>query len=98
DLGERATRLAAHLSERGVVAGDRVVLALPNVVEHLATVLGVLRMGALPVFALPTHGPAELTDFCVLSDAAALVLGSGAGQSSLGDPQELHAAVSAGVA
>lgn len=97
DLAERATRMAAHLSAGGVVAGDRVVLALPNVVEHLATVLGVLRMGAVPVFALPTHGPAELTDFCALTDAAALVLGSGAGQSGQGDPNELHTAVSAAV-
>ncbi|MFO6451388.1 MULTISPECIES: (2,3-dihydroxybenzoyl)adenylate synthase [unclassified Aeromicrobium] len=74
DLGRHADGAAARLAEAGVDPGDRVVVALPNVVEFGAVVLGLFRLGALPVFALPTHREAELSHFCDVADAAALVL------------------------
>ena len=53
---------------------DRVVVALPNVADFVAVVLGLFRLGALPIFALPTHRELELTQFCVTADAAAMVV------------------------
>jgi 2,3-dihydroxybenzoate-AMP ligase len=74
DLRDRATAAAARLHAAGVEPGDRVVVALPNVVEYAAVVLGLFQLGALPVFALPTHRETELSHFCEVADAAALVL------------------------
>jgi len=88
DLADRAERAAGRLCAVGVAPGDRVVVALPNIVEFVAVVLGAFRMGALPVFALATHREAELGQFCAVSDAAALV-----GCSGEVDLQDLHTRV-----
>lgn len=72
-LGDQADRAARRLAAYGVATGDRVVVALPNIAEYLAVVLGAFRLGALPVFALPSHREAELARFCSLTDTAALV-------------------------
>lgn len=77
ELGERAEAMACHFAAIGVGAGDRVVVALPNIVDYLAVVLGLFRLGALPVFAQPTHRERELSQFCVIADATALVMCSG---------------------
>ncbi len=74
ELRTEADDAAARLVAAGVAPGDRVVVAVPNIVEYAAVVLGLFRMGALPVFALPTHREAELGHFCEVADAAALVL------------------------
>ena len=89
ELGARARATAARFAQLGVRPGDRVVVALPNLVDYVRTVLGLLRLGALPVFALPTHRALELTQFCTLTDAAALVVAGGEGTDQL----ELHATV-----
>ncbi|SKB04570.1 (2,3-dihydroxybenzoyl)adenylate synthase [Aeromicrobium choanae] len=92
ELGRQANTAAHRLRRAGVAPGDRVVVALPNVVEYAAVVLGLFRMAALPVFALPTHRETELSHFCDVADAAALVLcGTDA------DPTDLHDKVSAHV-
>lgn len=94
DLRVRARMAAARFARLGVRPGDRVVVALPNVVEYAEAVLGLFRLGALPVFALPTHREVELTQFCALADAAALVVAVGADGV---DHLALHATVSARV-
>jgi len=74
ELAEQSATAAARLAAAAVEPGDRVVVALPNVAEYAATILGLFRLGALPVFALGTHREAELSHFCDVADAAALVL------------------------
>lgn len=49
---ERYTHLAAALAARGVQAGDRVALRLPNGPLHVLTVLALGRLGAV---AMPLH-------------------------------------------
>ncbi len=95
ELGDRARAAAVRLRAAGVDPGDRVVVALPNITEYLEVVLGLFRLGALPVFALPTHRELELTQFCVLADAAALVVAVGAERV---DHRALYDTVSAQVA
>lgn len=73
-LGQQADLASRRLASYGVVAGDRVVVTLPNIVEYVAVVLGLFRMGAVPVFAQPTHREIELTQFCAIADAAAVVV------------------------
>lgn len=76
----RARAAAAHLRDaHGVQPGDRVVVALPNTTEFVDAVFGLFRLGAIPIFAMPTHREIELTLFCVLADAAALIVARGAG-------------------
>ncbi|GAA1527159.1 (2,3-dihydroxybenzoyl)adenylate synthase [Nocardioides humi] len=74
ELAAAADAAAARLAGAGVVPGDRVVLALPNVVEFVAVVLGCFRAGILPVFAQPGHRETELSQFCAIADAAAIVV------------------------
>lgn len=74
ELAEQADAAACRFLALGITPGDRVVVTLPNVVEYLAVVAGLFRLGALPVFALPTHREVELVQFCSISDAAALVV------------------------
>jgi long-chain acyl-CoA synthetase len=49
ELDERSARLSALLRERGVGAGDRVGVMLPNVPEFPIAYYGVLRAGAIVV-------------------------------------------------
>ena len=49
ELNARANRLANALRERGVAPGDRVVIQLPNGVELVEAMAGVLKTGALMV-------------------------------------------------
>ncbi len=74
ELDLRADRLAAGLSARGIGAGDKVVVQLPNVAEFLEVVFALFRLGALPVFALPAHRESEISYFCSFTGAAAYVI------------------------
>ena len=75
ELRAAADRVAAGLYRLGVRAGDRVVVQLPNSAPYVATIFGIWRLGALPVFALPAHRDVEIEHFCAATDAAALVTG-----------------------
>ncbi|MFC5722348.1 (2,3-dihydroxybenzoyl)adenylate synthase [Streptomyces gamaensis] len=74
ELDERAWRLAAGFAARGIRAGDRVVVQLPNVAEFFEVIFALFRVGALPVFALPAHREAEIRYFCAFTEAVAYVI------------------------
>lgn len=74
ELDERADRLAAGFIARGIAKGDRVVLQLPNVGEFAEVVFALFRIGALPVYALPTHRETEIGYFCAFAEAVAYVI------------------------
>lgn len=67
-LAERSDRLAAELNARGVVAGDRVILFLPNSLEFIDTFLATLKLGAIVVPVNVLYRERELTH--ILADAA----------------------------
>jgi len=71
ELDATADRLAAGLRRLGLRRGDRVVVQLPNVVEFPAVCFGLLRLGALPVFALPPHRDHEIGYLAEHSEAVA---------------------------
>jgi len=60
-------RAAAALTARGLVAGDRVAMALPNSPALLAAILGACRIGIVPVLINATLLPAEID--ALVSDA-----------------------------
>lgn len=74
ELDERANRMAAGFLKLGIARGDRVVVQLPNIAEFLEVVFALFRIGALPVFALPSHRFAEVGHFCRFTDAVGYVI------------------------
>ncbi|CAM5648952.1 2,3-dihydroxybenzoate-AMP ligase [Streptomyces avidinii] len=74
ELDLRADRTAAGLATRGIGAGDKVVVQLPNRAEFFEVVFALFRLGALPVFALPAHRRSEIGYFCSFTGAVAYVI------------------------
>ena len=73
ELDAAADRVAAGLRHLGLAKGDRVVFQLPNVVEFPAVVFGLLRIGALPIFALPPHREHEINYLAAHAEAVAYI-------------------------
>jgi 2,3-dihydroxybenzoate---[aryl-carrier protein] ligase len=73
ELDAAADRVAAGLRNLGLTRGDRVVMQLPNVVEFPAVCFGLLRLGVLPVFALPPHREHEINYLVSHSEAVAYI-------------------------
>ncbi|KQB84314.1 2,3-dihydroxybenzoate-AMP ligase [Corynebacterium oculi] len=63
ELGETAAAASARLAASGVRRGDGVIVQMPNSVAFLETLLGIWRLGAIPVMALPAHGSTEIMYF-----------------------------------
>ncbi|MGW9617937.1 amino acid adenylation domain-containing protein, partial [Streptomyces diastaticus] len=72
ELDERADRLARRLVRAGVGTEARVALLLPRSVDHVVSVLAVLKAGAAFVPVDPSY-PADRTGY-VLADCGARVL------------------------
>jgi 2,3-dihydroxybenzoate-AMP ligase len=69
-----ADRIAGGLQQLGIRRHDRVVVQLPNIVEFAALSVALFRIGALPVFALPSHRRSEIKYLCEYSEAVAYVI------------------------
>lgn len=66
--------LAAHFHACGLRAGDRVVFQMPNGAAFFEVFLGLLRIGIIPIMALPPHRETELTHFSRFGGAKALFI------------------------
>lgn len=73
-LDREADRVAAGFLARGVRPGERVVVQLPNIPEFFAVMLGLIRAGIVPVFALPAHRQTEIDNIAAVSGAVAYVM------------------------
>ncbi|BDD84256.1 2,3-dihydroxybenzoate-AMP ligase [Tsukamurella pulmonis] len=73
ELDTAAAVTAVRLRAKGIAAGDRVVLQLPNTAEFVTVLFGLFRLGAIPVFALPAHRRSELVHFVRTAGAKALI-------------------------
>jgi 2,3-dihydroxybenzoate-AMP ligase len=60
ELADRSRRLAGHLRALGIGRGDRIVVQLPNGIAFCDLTLALVRIGALPIMALPPHREHEL--------------------------------------
>ena len=74
DLLARADATATQLAGLGLLSGDRIVVQLPNCVEFVLLTLACLRIGAVPVMALPAHRKHELAYLCEHAEAVALAV------------------------
>jgi 2,3-dihydroxybenzoate-AMP ligase len=74
ELDRRADQLASGLHRLGIRPKDRVVIQLPNQIEFFEVCFALFRLGALPVFALPSHRYSEISYFCEFSEAVAYII------------------------
>ncbi|SNQ51367.1 2,3-dihydroxybenzoate-AMP ligase [Frankia canadensis] len=74
ELDQGVDDLAAGLAGLGLGAGDRVLLHLPNRIEFVTLLFALLRLGALPVLALPAHRRVEIEHLARLSGAVAYAI------------------------
>jgi len=72
ELDRQSAAVAAWLQQQGVVAGERVAIMLPNVLQFPAALFGALRAGAVVVNVNPLYTPHELA--FQLTDSGALTL------------------------
>jgi 2,3-dihydroxybenzoate-AMP ligase len=73
ELDEKADRVAAGLHALGLAAGDCVVVQLPNVGAFAIVAIALFRLGAVPVFALPSHRRHELVYLSDYAEAVAYI-------------------------
>lgn len=73
-LDRNVDQLAAGLHQMGIRQYDRVVVQLPNRIEFFEVIFALFRLGALPVFALPSHRYSEIRYFCEFSEAKAYII------------------------
>ena len=71
ELGERATRLALHFIDKGLRPYDRVIFQLPNEPEFVYCLYAAVKIGIIPIMALPAHRNAEITFFAQFTGARA---------------------------
>lgn len=72
-LEERTNALASGFQSLGIKKEDRVILQLPNWIEFIESCFALYKIGALPVFALPSHRYAEISYFCKFTEAKAYI-------------------------
>jgi len=70
-LVERSEQLAVQFARLGLKSRERVIFQLSNSIELLYAFFGLLRIGVIPVMALPAHRQAELVHFARHGQAAA---------------------------
>ncbi|MEF9898126.1 MAG: AMP-binding protein [Pseudomonas sp.] len=70
----RVSRLAGGLAALGIQAGDRVMLQLPNGVGFVSALFAVMRLGAVPVLAMPTQRAQDIEALCTLAEPVAYLI------------------------
>ena len=73
-LLEASGRLAVRFVELGFKPLDRVVFQLPNTPEFIIAFLALMRIGVIPVMALPPHRRTEILHFVLASRAMGLLI------------------------
>ncbi len=73
-LWQQSERLAAHFHGLGLRSRQRVVFQLPNGVEFLIAFLALLRIGVIPIMALPSHRQTEIAHYVRSAEASCLLI------------------------
>ena len=74
ELLDAADGLAARLAALGLGRNDRIVVQLPNRWEFAVLIVACLRLGVIPVMALPAHRQYEMTYLAEHAEAKAIVV------------------------
>jgi 2,3-dihydroxybenzoate-AMP ligase len=73
-LWEESGQLAAHFRGVGLQSRQRAVFQLPNGADFLIAFLALLRVGVIPVMALPSHRQAEIAHYVGSAEASCLLI------------------------
>ena len=73
-LLDEVERLAGGLSALGLAPADRVIFQLNNSLELIVAFFALMRIGAIPILALPAHRRSEIAHFARASGAVALMI------------------------
>jgi benzoate-CoA ligase family protein len=73
EVDRAASGIAYQLNERGVGPGDRVIVVMPDGLEHVAALFGVLRLGAVGLLLNLGLTEADLAGIARLARAEAMV-------------------------
>jgi 2,3-dihydroxybenzoate-AMP ligase len=76
EMAERVDRLALHLIDLGLRPYDRIILQLPNEPEFVYCYFAAVKIGVIPILALPAHRDAEISFFAQFTQAKAHVIPS----------------------
>ncbi|WP_027502060.1 AMP-binding protein [Rhodococcus sp. UNC363MFTsu5.1] len=73
-LDAEANRTAGLLAQAGITPGDHVALFLKNSIEHVTSILGLIKIRAVPINVNYRYTPAELEYIFVNSDSVAVIV------------------------
>jgi benzoate-CoA ligase family protein len=74
EVDRTASGMAHLLADRGVGPGDRVLVLMPDGLEHVAALFGILRLGAVGLLLNPGLTEADLAGIARLARAGAVVV------------------------
>jgi 2,3-dihydroxybenzoate-AMP ligase len=76
EMGEKVNRLALHFIDIGLRTYDRMIFQLPNELEFVYCYFAAIKIGVIPILALPAHRDAEISFFAQFTKARAHVIPS----------------------
>jgi 2,3-dihydroxybenzoate-AMP ligase len=74
EMAEKVNRLSLHLIDLGLRPYDRIILQLPNEPEFIYCYFAAVKIGVIPILALPAHRDAEISFFAQFTRARAHVI------------------------
>ncbi len=77
EMGEKVNRLALHFIDIGLRPYDRMIFQLPNEPEFVYCYFAAVKIGVIPILALPAHREAEISFFAQFCRARAHAFPSG---------------------
>jgi len=74
DIDKLSERFAAYLQSRGLRAGDRIALMMPNLLQYPIALFGCLRAGLILVNTNPLYTPREMKHQFTDSEVKAIII------------------------
>jgi len=76
EMAEKVNRLSLHFIDLGLRPYDRIILQLPNEPEFVYCYFAAVKIGVIPILALPAHRDAEISFFAQFTQARAHIIPS----------------------
>src|SRR5688572_17588557 len=93
-IAERLRRAAAFFDAQGIRRGDRVLVMLPRVPQWWVAMLGLTRLGAVPIPGTPLLTPRDIA-YRIKAAGVTAVLTDAAGTQKMGDFSGIRIAIGA---
>jgi len=76
EMAAKVNRLSLHFIDLGLRPYDRIILQLPNEPEFVYCYFAAVKIGVIPILALPAHRDAEISFFAQFTKARAHIIPS----------------------